>query len=435
MSKKFFAIVVLLLFDGLTLFGSIQIAQLVRTLFLGEEAINFELFEPIVFYFSILFLFVYEKIYTHHIDFWEETRRILKGLALSFLLVTAVLVLTSTALEYSRFVLVGAYLLLLIMIPTQKRLVKYFLTKTGLWRKNIALIGNIEQVEHIKKEIQDNWYLGLFPSKKARAVIIATEGFSREKTQEIANDYLLNQKEVFFVPTLSDINFANANIIELYNIRLSIIGIENKLENPFAKFIKAVFEYTLVIISLPFILLFFGAISACIKLDSKGPIFFIQTRLGRDRVPFKCLKFRSMYLDGDDLLAKYLSKNPEEMSHYEKYHKYKNDPRITPIGRILRKLSIDELPQLINVLRSEMSLIGPRPYMISEQNKLESHDNTILLVKPGITGLWQVSGRNALDFQARINLDKWYIQNWSLWLDLIILIKTIKVVLLGRDAR
>jgi undecaprenyl-phosphate galactose phosphotransferase len=176
-------------------------------------------------------------------------------------------------------------------------------------------------------------------------------------------------------------------------------------------------------------------ISILIKIDSRGPVFFTQTRLGQNGKPFKCLKFRSMYLDGDDLLAKYLDENPEEISFYEKYHKYQKDPRITPIGRILRKLSIDELPQLINVLRGEMSLIGPRPYMISEQKKLESNDNTILLVKPGITGLWQVSGRNALDFQARINLDKWYIQNWSLWLDLIILIKTIKVVLLGRDAR
>jgi undecaprenyl-phosphate galactose phosphotransferase len=136
-----------------------------------------------------------------------------------------------------------------------------------------------------------------------------------------------------------------------------------------------------------------------------------------------------MYENSDMILEQYLKDNPDEIEYYNKYHKYKNDPRITKIGRFLRKTSLDELPQLINVLKGEMSLVGPRPYMVEENQKIGKYSKTISKVKPGITGLWQVNGRSKLDFNSRIKLDVWYIRNWSLWLDIIILIKTVKVVL------
>jgi undecaprenyl-phosphate galactose phosphotransferase len=142
-----------------------------------------------------------------------------------------------------------------------------------------------------------------------------------------------------------------------------------------------------------------------------------------------------MYENSDNLLEIYLKNHPEEIEYYETYHKYKNDPRITKIGNILRATSLDEMPQILNILRDEMSLVGPRPYMLEESEKLGDSKQFILKVKPGITGLWQVSGRNNLSFKERNKLEVWYIKNWFFWDDFIILIKTIKVVLMKIGAK
>ena len=171
-------------------------------------------------------------------------------------------------------------------------------------------------------------------------------------------------------------------------------------------------------------------ISILIKIDSKGSIFFKQPRLGKDNSIFLCYKYRTMYENSDNILKEYLLKNPDEMDYYSKYHKYKNDPRVTKIGSFLRSTSLDELPQILNILKGEMSLVGPRPYMLNEAEKLGKDRDLILKVKPGITGLWQVSGRNNLTFKQRNELEIWYIKNWLFWDDFIILIKTIKVVFL-----
>jgi len=138
--------------------------------------------------------------------------------------------------------------------------------------------------------------------------------------------------------------------------------------------------------------------------------------------------------DSAQVLQEYLQNNPQEVENYRIYHKYENDPRITKIGNFIRRTSLDELPQIINVLKGEMSLIGPRPYMLNEKEKIGSRLKDVLAVKPGISGLWQVSGRSQLDFHTRVDLDVYYTKNWSLWLDIIILVKTIKVVLFREGA-
>jgi undecaprenyl-phosphate galactose phosphotransferase len=138
--------------------------------------------------------------------------------------------------------------------------------------------------------------------------------------------------------------------------------------------------------------------------------------------------------NSDKLLQSYLREHPEEAAYYETYHKYQNDPRITKIGQLIRKTSLDELPQILNVLKGEMSLIGPRPYMPSEKSKIGDNVDMILAVKPGITGLWQVSGRSDTDFASRVEMDVWYVRNWSIWSDMIILLKTIQVVLGSKGA-
>jgi len=185
----------------------------------------------------------------------------------------------------------------------------------------------------------------------------------------------------------------------------------------------------------PFLIPIMLYIAYRIKRDEpKQNIFFKQKRLGMEGKPFVCYKFQTMYENSDELLQKYLKEHPEEVRYYDTYHKYKKDPRITKIGHFLRRTSLDELPQIFNVFKAEMSFIGPRPYMMNEKEKIGEDIETVLTVKPGITGLWQVSGRSDVDFHSRVKLDVWYIRNWNLWMDLVILIKTIKTVLLKDGA-
>jgi undecaprenyl-phosphate galactose phosphotransferase len=149
---------------------------------------------------------------------------------------------------------------------------------------------------------------------------------------------------------------------------------------------------------------------------------------------FGCLKFRTMYADAEARLLVLLRDNPQVREEWERYARITNDPRVTRIGRFLRRYSLDELPQLFNVLRGEMALVGPRPYLPSEQAKVGDYLDTIVRVRPGLSGLWQVSGRAALPFAERMLLDEYYIRNWSLWIDFSILVRTLKAVFGGRGA-
>jgi len=173
-------------------------------------------------------------------------------------------------------------------------------------------------------------------------------------------------------------------------------------------------------------------VSTKIKRDSKGPVIFSQKRLWKGESTFDFLKFRTMYLDGDEKLTRFLKENPQARKEWEKFAKIKSgDPRITSFGRWLRRHSLDELPQIVNVFRGEMSLVGPRPYLPREFEKMGGYRSTILKTLPGMTGLWQVSGKNELTFEDRLRLEEYYVRNWSLWLDFVILVKTVRVIWRG----
>lgn len=178
----------------------------------------------------------------------------------------------------------------------------------------------------------------------------------------------------------------------------------------------------------------FVTIAVLIQLDSEGPVFFRQERMGKGGEIFTLLKFRSMYRDADERLQQVLEADPERRREYETYHKLQDDPRVTPMGRLLRAYSLDELPQLLNVIKGDMSLIGPRAYMPGELPDMKGLETVILQTPPGVTGLWQVSGRNQLPFEDRVDLDVHYVQNWSLWLDLYLLVRTVPTVLKGEGA-
>lgn len=161
-------------------------------------------------------------------------------------------------------------------------------------------------------------------------------------------------------------------------------------------------------------------------------VFFGHERIGRGGKPFKCYKFRSMVPDAEKVLEELLRNDPAAREEWAREFKLKNDPRITSVGAFLRKTSLDELPQLWNVLKGEMSLVGPRPVVAEEIERYGQQAQHYMQARPGMTGLWQVSGRNDIDYDSRVYLDTWYVKNWSLWSDIVILLRTVRVVL-GRD--
>jgi Undecaprenyl-phosphate galactose phosphotransferase WbaP len=171
-----------------------------------------------------------------------------------------------------------------------------------------------------------------------------------------------------------------------------------------------------------------------VKISSPGPVLYGQERIGRNGRRFITYKFRSMVIDAEERLKGLLARDGNALKEWEQTQKLKKDPRITAIGRFLRKTSLDEIPQCINILKGEMSLIGPRPIVEEEIKKYGEDFQRIFSVKPGLTGLWQVSGRSDTAYSRRVSLDTYYLQSWSVWLDLWILYKTIGVVLKGKGA-
>jgi Undecaprenyl-phosphate galactose phosphotransferase WbaP len=208
----------------------------------------------------------------------------------------------------------------------------------------------------------------------------------------------------------------------------------HKLKMPWNLLIKRFMDLAFVlaggIVVLPLLLL----IALLIKISSPGPVLYGQTRLGINGQYFKAYKFRSMVTDAEERLKTLLASDPQIRKEWEANHKIRNDPRITGIGKFLRRTSFDEFPQLINVLKGEMSLVGPRPIVDDEVEKYGEDFNRIFSVKPGMTGLWQVSGRSDTDYAERVSFDTYYLQSWSVWLDFWVLYKTFGVVLKGKGA-
>jgi lipopolysaccharide/colanic/teichoic acid biosynthesis glycosyltransferase len=212
-----------------------------------------------------------------------------------------------------------------------------------------------------------------------------------------------------------------------------VLGVEvrQQLLLPGPRLAKRVMDVALTCAGALFVLPFLVLIALLIKLDSKGPVFYTQKRLGKDGEHFKAYKFRTMHGDGEARLKAILDADPQLRAEYEIYHKLRKDPRVTRIGRVLRKFSLDEFPQLLNVIFGDMSLVGPRPYIERELTEMGGQEKIILRAPPGMTGMWQVSDRNATSFAQRVQIDVYYVRNWSPWLDIHILAKTFGVVVKG----
>ena len=260
--------------------------------------------------------------------------------------------------------------------------------------------------------------------------IVAMPGVDRERLSAIVGDSVRSYRDYILIPDFFGMTSSWMSVRDFEGI----LGLytTQRLVSPLNRAVKRAVELVITLLGSVVALPFIGVIALLVKLDSPGPVFYGHHRLGKDGKPFTAWKFRSMVKNSREALENLLATDPEAKAEWEASFKLRNDPRITRMGRFLRKTSLDELPQIWNVIKGDMSLIGPRPIIEDEVPKYGHHYKLFSSVKPGLSGLWQVSGRSNTDYDERVALDIYYIQSWSLWLDLYILFKTVGVVL-GRD--
>ncbi|OAG27174.1 hypothetical protein TH606_08310 [Thermodesulfatator autotrophicus] len=406
--------------------------------------------------------FIYHRLYDRRLCFWEETRELLRALILAFLGIFALIFVKKLGPQISRLNFGFMFVYAIFLLPAGRYLLKIFLFKFSRYHRKALIIGASEGVECLIRALEKDKFLGyevigllddnpilkgkIIEGKKVfgslrqlnkfisflnvDTIFLNSASFENGKLAKILASIQNMVKEICILPDFKTFGMLNTETQTLFNEKLFLLKTRNNLKSPTNILLKKVMDYTFSLLLLPVLLPVMGIIAIFIKLDSPGPIFFVHERIGRFGKRIRVYKFRTMYQNADQLLEEYLAKNPEARKEWVLYKKLKCfDPRVTRMGKFLRKTSLDELPQIFNVLKGEMSLVGPRPYLPREETEMNSYQHIILLTNPGITGLWQVSGRNNLTFRDRIKTDTWYVLNWSLWLDLIILLKTIIVVL------
>jgi len=457
--------VILIIIDILGIFISYQFSYFLRINILPKflqfpEPLPAMIFNPIYLPLIFIFFFWYEDLYTKRFPLWEEIRQVWKASFLASLTLFAIVSLGKLTSSVSRTVIVLTFLNSLWSIPSIRLIGKKIMFKLGFGKRRAIILGagltgelllksfSVEKnmgyevigfldddINKIGKYIGGVKVLGAlneiekFLSKNIE-VIIAIPGMPPERLIELVNSLQQKVKRVSFIPDLFGIPFLEGDMNFFFNNQILVLNVRNNLKNPINRLLKKIFDICvsvlMLIITLPLILL----IILIITITSKGFPFYSHERIGFKGKKFKCYKFRTMYLDADERLKNLLEKDPNLKMEWEKTFKLKDDPRITRIGKFLRETSLDELPQIFNVLKGEMSLVGPRPVLSEELNKYYGkYKDYYYEVYPGITGLWQVSGRSSVDYKKRVSLDVWYVSNWSLWLDIVILIRTIKVVL------
>ncbi|HCQ7212642.1 TPA: undecaprenyl-phosphate galactose phosphotransferase WbaP, partial [Escherichia coli] len=284
-----------------------------------------------------------------------------------------------------------------------------------------------ETINGIKVISNDiDWLRG--EDKKTQFIVAVESHQSEMRNSWLRNFMIQGFRYVSVIPTLRGMPLDSTDMSFIFSHEVMIFRVQQNLAKWSSRTLKRLFDIIAsiaIIILLSPVLLY---ISRLVKKDG-GPAIYGHERIGKDGKPFKCLKFRSMVTNSKDVLNELLQNDPEAKREWDTTFKLKNDPRITKIGAVLRRTSLDELPQLFNVLKGEMSLVGPRPIITAELERYNEEVDYYLLSKPGMTGLWQVSGRSDVDYETRVYLDAWYVKNWSMWNDIAILFKTVGVVL------
>jgi undecaprenyl-phosphate galactose phosphotransferase len=404
-----------------------------------------------------------KRLYTRRGLFWDEARHLLHACTLAALFAVALSFAERSAESLSRLVIAGTWLATCIALPVSRYETKRLMSALGFWKKKVLVVGAGETGAQIGRRLIANPDLGyeavayvddnplrigtrqdglpvrgplesipeLVRELQAKDVILALPGMSRARLLHLVSLAEGHVESIRVVPDLFGLASVGVEAEDLDGVLL--LHMRWNLAKPWNLLFKRAFDLFVAAFTAVLLAPFMVLVAVAVRADSPGPIFFVQERIGRGRRAFRCVKFRTMFVDAEERLGKYLAAHPEQRPDWERFAKLKSfDPRVTRVGRFLRRVSLDELPQIWNVSRREMSFVGPRPYLPSEIERMGDFATTILKAPPGITGLWQVSGRNNLTFGQRLRLDEYYVRNWSLWMDVVVLLKTIGA-LLRRD--
>ena len=396
--------------------------------------------------------------YTYRKPFWFELKEIFRTLVIFFVIELAIIAFSK--LYVSRTLWMLTWFWALILVPIVRIFFKKLLLKLNLYQKDTVIIGSGQNAKDVYRALAGESYLGFSLCYFVSSDIIPENGKNEIKVIDARNKDIislqqLDTKAVQFILALDDemildswlrylaLNkyrsvsvIPNIRGIPLYGTDMSflfsheilLLRVNNNLAKRSSRILKRIMDVLgslgiIILLSPVLLYLYFS-----VKKDG-GNAIYGHPRIGRNGKIFKCLKFRSMVVNSKEVLDELLRTDPEARAEWEKDFKLKNDPRITKIGAFIRKTSLDELPQLFNVLKGEMSLVGPRPIVADELERYQDDVEYYLMAKPGMTGLWQVSGRNDVDYNTRVYFDSWYVKNWSLWNDIAILFKTVNVVL------
>lgn len=395
--------------------------------------------------------------YLYRKTFWFELKEILRTLVIFAVIEMAIMAFAKW--YFSRYVWLLTWLFAAALMPLMRMSVKHILHALGIWMRDTWIVGNGKNASDAYNAINSESNLGLkvvgfiqvdesgtesilhsLPVIKAdnrwlvgmdkhTQFIVAVESHQADFRNNWLREFMIKgYRYVSVIPTLRGMPLDSTDMAFIFSHEVMIFRVQQNLAKWSSRIMKRSFDLIaslIIIIILSPLLLYI-----CLKVKKDGGnAIYGHERVGKDGRLFKCLKFRSMVANSSEVLEQLLASDPLAKAEWDTTFKLKNDPRVTEIGGFLRRTSMDELPQLFNVIKGEMSLVGPRPIISAELERYNEEVDYYLLSKPGMTGLWQVSGRSDVDYDTRVYFDAWYVKNWSMWNDIAILFKTIAVVL------
>ena len=458
--------VVLVFIDYLAIVCAESLAFNFRNWYVGNNNLhiswlNFWVVFPVLY---LIFLNI-EQLYNRRAQFWQIIQKLFVTSCYAITSIIILLYIARIAGSTSRMFIAVFWILSFILLVVFRYMGKKILEKYQLLQVPVLIIGAGKTAELLVQGIKDDAgmgykIIGLLEDNKVEEgilekypvlgkfsdaeqviskyniqhVFIAAPGLEQGKLTKLIYKVQSLVKSMGVIPNLVGVPMGGIEAESLFNEKLMLLRLRNNLARPVNRWIKTIFDYVLTVTGTIAISPVLIVIALWIYKDSPGPVIFKHRRIGKNGKEFNCYKFRSMCVDAKEKLEQLLANDPEARAEWEKDFKLKNDPRITKSGAFLRKTSLDELPQIFNVLKGEMSLVGPRPIIRDEMQRYGEYIDDYLMVKPGITGMWQVSGRSDTGYKERVQLDSWYVRNWSVWLDVMLLWRTMKIVVQRKGA-
>ena len=366
--------------------------------------------------------------------------------------------------SFPRLLLALGFVGILLLSPLVQSLARWGVWRLGIWGRPVVVIGDKDTSVRTVKLLEEEWVLGYAPAalidrgltlsgkslnsrsheeamtqaenlargRGVDTIILATPFIRRSHLAPLVSRASRTFRHVLLISHLGGLT--NSAVTARDFAGTLAVEIKYNLLNPWARRAKRVLDLGATVAGGAIVLPLLLVIALLVHAESGRPIFYTDWRMGKDGVPFPCIKFRTMVPGAEAVLELMLAEDAGLREEYVKYHKLRVDPRVTRVGRFLRRTSLDELPQLWNVLRGEMSLVGPRPYLPRESGDIGDAREEILRAPPGVTGPWQVSGRNHAVFADRIEMDIHYVRDWSVWLDLVLLARTFRALFVDKGA-